>query len=79
MFYLCHENKHFLKETFFYSYFKIDLSQIIDYIIKMQAIKICHDYNNNLAQKETFTKYAKIEKFFRVTPLNGCFRLEIKS
>ena len=39
----------FLKETIFYSYFKIDLSQIIAYIIKIQAIKICHDYDNNLA------------------------------
>ena len=58
MFYLCHENKHFLKET------KIDLSQIIAYIIKIKAIKIYHDYNNNLAQKETLTKYAKIETSF---------------
>ena len=49
MFYLCHENKHFLKETFFYSYFKIDLSQIVAFIMKIQAIKICHDYDNNLA------------------------------
>ena len=71
MFYLCHENKHFLKETFFYSYFKIDLSQMIAYIIKIQAIKIRHDYDNNLAQKEIVTKYAKIDTFFRVTPLNG--------
>ena len=69
MFYLRHENKHF-----FYSYFKIGLSQIIAYIVKIQALKICHDYDNNLAYKETFTKYAKIETFFRVTPLNGCFR-----
>ena len=37
------------KETFFYSFFKIDLSQIIAYIIKIQAIKICYDYDNNLA------------------------------
>ena len=77
--YLCHKNKHFLKQLFFYSYFKIDLSQIIACIIKIQSIKIFHDYDNNLAQKETFTKYAKIETFFRVTPLNGCFRWGIKS
>ena len=49
------------KKHFLYSYFKIDLSQIIAYIIKIKAIKICHDSDNNLAQKETFTKYAKIE------------------
>ena len=48
MFYLCHENKHFLKETFYY-YFKINLSQIIVNFIKIQAIKISHDYDNNLA------------------------------
>ena len=69
----------FKRNIFFYSYFKIDLSQIIAYIMKMQATKISHDYDGNLAQKETFTKYAKIETFFRVIPLNGCFRWEIKS
>ena len=62
------------KQTFFYSYFKIGLSQIIAYIVKTQALKICNDYDNNLVYKETLIKYAKIETFFRVTPLNGCFR-----
>ena len=66
--------KHFL-----YSYFKIDLSHIIAYIRKIQAIKICYDYDNNLAQSKKFKKYAKIETFFPVTPLNACFRWEIKS
>ena len=39
----------FKRNSFFIPILKLIYLKIIAYIIKIQAIKICHDYNNNLA------------------------------